>query len=55
VNAWLKSQQGITVIDYDSLLAGVDGHYIPAMTDDGIHPNAAGYAVMTPAAVKALE
>ncbi|HVT99173.1 MAG TPA: GDSL-type esterase/lipase family protein, partial [Acidobacteriaceae bacterium] len=55
LNGWLKAQAGVTVIDYDSLLVGSNGLYNPAMTDDGIHPNAAGYAVMTPAALKALE
>lgn len=55
LNAWLKSQTGVTVIDYHALLAGTSGLYNPAMTVDGIHPNAAGYAVMTPAVVKALE
>lgn len=55
LNAWLKSQPGVTVIDYYPLLAGSNGLYNPAMTADGIHPNAAGYAVMTPAAEAALQ
>jgi len=55
LNAWLKAQPGVTVIDYYSLLVGSNGHYNPAMTGDGIHPNAAGYAAMTPVAEKALE
>jgi lysophospholipase L1-like esterase len=55
LNAWLKSQPGVTVIDYYSLLVGSNGLYNPAMTADGIHPNAAGYAVMTPAAEAALQ
>jgi len=55
LNAWLKSQRGVTVIDYYALLVGSDGHYNPAMTVDGIHPTAAGYALMTPAAEKAFE
>ena len=55
LNAWLKSQQGVTVIDYYSLLVGNNSLYNPAMTDDGIHPNAAGYAMMTPAVLQAME
>jgi lysophospholipase L1-like esterase len=55
LNGWLKAQAGVTVIDYNSLLVDSNGLYKPAMTDDGIHPNAAGFAVMTPAALKALE
>jgi lysophospholipase L1-like esterase len=54
LNAWLKTRPGVTVIDYYSLLVGGNRLYNPAMTTDGIHPNAAGYAVMTPAAEAAL-
>jgi hypothetical protein len=44
------AQQGIQVVDYHSLLAAANGErYIPALTVDGVHPSAAGYAVMTPA------
>jgi hypothetical protein len=32
-----------------SLLAAANGeNYVPALTVDGVHPSAAGYAVMTP-------
>ncbi len=55
LNAWIRSQQGVTVIDYHERLTGPNGLYIPAMTVDGVHPNAAGYAVMTPAAQNAME
>jgi lysophospholipase L1-like esterase len=55
LNAWLTAQPGVTVIDYYSMLVGGDGLYNPAMTTDGIHPDAAGYAVMTPAALQALQ
>ncbi len=55
LNAWLKARQGVTVIDYHALLVGGNGLYNPAMTTDGIHPNAAGYAVMTPMAKMAVE
>jgi len=55
LNAWLKTRCGVTVIDYYSMLVGSNGLYNPAMTNDGVHPNAAGYSVMTPAAETALE
>jgi lysophospholipase L1-like esterase len=48
LNSWIKTQTGAIVIDYYSLLAGSNGLYNPTMTDDGVHPNAAGYDVMTP-------
>jgi lysophospholipase L1-like esterase len=49
LNKWIESQSGVVVIDYHSLLVGSNGFYSPAMSDDGVHPNAAGYHVMTPA------
>ena len=56
---WLPhrgAQQGIQVVDYHSLLAAADGeNYIPALTVDGVHPSAAGYAVMTPRTEQALQ
>ena len=48
-NQWLKTlaQPGVTVIDYFSVLVGSDGlHYKAELTDDGVHPNAAGCAAM---------
>jgi lysophospholipase L1-like esterase len=51
-NAWIEQyalSQGIPVADYHSALLAPDGeHYAPDMTMDGVHPSAAGYAVMTP-------
>jgi|HubBroStandDraft_6_1064221.scaffolds.fasta_scaffold16338_4 lysophospholipase L1-like esterase len=59
LNQWITqfaAQQGIQVVDYHSLLAAANGeNYIPALTVDGVHPSAAGYAVMTPHTEQALQ
>jgi lysophospholipase L1-like esterase len=59
LNQWIiqyAAQQGIQVVDYHSLLAAPNGeNYIPALTVDGVHPSAAGYAVMTPHTEQALQ
>ena len=48
--------QGIQMVDYHSLLVAANGeNYIPALTVDGVHPSAAGYAVMTPYTEQALQ
>ncbi|HTZ59399.1 MAG TPA: GDSL-type esterase/lipase family protein [Acidobacteriaceae bacterium] len=58
LNQWIiqfAEQQGIQVVDYHSLLAAANGeNYVPAYTVDGVHPSAAGYAVMTPHTEQAL-
>lgn len=52
LNAFIKSYgfaQGLIVIDYHTALMAEDGkHYRPELTIDGVHPNQAGYALMTP-------
>jgi lysophospholipase L1-like esterase len=59
LNQWIiqfAAQQGIQVVDYHSLLAAANGeNYVPALTVDGVHPSAAGYAVMTPYTEQALQ
>lgn len=57
LNDWLKSyaaQQNITYLDYYTAMAGPDGGMKPGISIDGVHPNAAGYAIMEPLAEKAL-
>ena len=57
LNDWLKSyaaSQKITYLDYYSAMAGPDGGMKPGISIDGVHPNAAGYAIMEPLAEKAL-
>ena len=59
LNQWITqfaAQQGIQLVDYHSLLVAANGkNYIPALTVDGVHPSAAGYAVMTPYTLLALK
>jgi lysophospholipase L1-like esterase len=57
LNDWLKSyaaQQSITYLDYYTAMAGPDGGMKAGISIDGVHPNAAGYAIMEPLAEKAL-
>jgi formylglycine-generating enzyme required for sulfatase activity len=41
-------------LDYFSAMARPDGTLNPDLTNDGLHPNVAGYAVMAPLAEKAI-
>jgi lysophospholipase L1-like esterase len=57
LNDWLKSyaaQQSLTYLDYYTPMAAPDGGMKPGISIDGVHPNAAGYAIMEPLAEKAL-
>jgi len=50
LNVWIRSyatQQQIPIADYNAALSASDGMIVPADTTDGVHPNAAGYAMMT--------
>ena len=40
------AQHGMGFLDFYSVLTDGKGHYQAVFTDDGLHPNAAGYAVM---------
>lgn len=56
-NAWLKryaAYNGFTYIDYYSAMANDDGGMRSGLTDDGVHPNLAGYAVMAPVLSRSL-
>lgn len=58
LNAWIRDycRAGhCTVLDYASALAGKDGLLRPELSEDGLHPNAAGYALMQPLAQAAIE
>jgi len=49
LNARLKAycdRHGITYVDYCSVLAGPDGRVKDGLTNDTVHPNAAGYELM---------
>ncbi|WP_062788129.1 SGNH/GDSL hydrolase family protein [Novosphingobium capsulatum] len=57
LNAWLKDlarARGLAYADYYSAMATPEGAMKPGLSSDGVHPNAAGYAVMEPIARAAL-
>jgi lysophospholipase L1-like esterase len=57
INAWLKdycAQEKLTYLDYWTAMAGPDGGMKPGISLDGVHPNAAGYAMMGPLAEAAI-
>jgi lysophospholipase L1-like esterase len=45
---------GWIFLDYHAPLAGPDGQMKPGVSDDGVHPNAKGYALLTPLAEQAI-
>jgi lysophospholipase L1-like esterase len=57
LNGWLSgyaAKNGHVYLDYFSATADASGLLRPALNDDGLHPNARGYAVMAPLAEKAV-
>jgi acyl-CoA thioesterase I len=51
LNRWLQeyaNANGYAYLDYATPMSAPDGTLKPELTDDGLHPNAAGYAVMGP-------
>jgi lysophospholipase L1-like esterase/pimeloyl-ACP methyl ester carboxylesterase len=57
LNDWLDAtarEQGLVYVDYGTVLADPDGGLRADLGDDGVHPNAAGYAAMRPLAERAL-
>jgi lysophospholipase L1-like esterase len=53
LNRWLSdyaAKNGHVYLDYFSATADAKGLFRPELTDDGLHPNARGYAVMAPLA-----
>jgi lysophospholipase L1-like esterase len=57
LNRWIAEyarKNGLVVLDYHHALADAAGALKPDLTYDGLHPNAAGYAVMAPLAEKAI-
>lgn len=58
LNAWLKNycaKNGLVYLDYYSALVDDQGKLKRDLSDDGLHPNASGYKVMTPLAEKAID
>ncbi len=58
LNNWLQGYcvtHSVTYLDYYSALAGEDGGMKAGLSFDGVHPNAAGYAIMGPLAQAAID
>ena len=57
LNAWLHdyaTRQSLVYVDYGSVLATSEGGMKREFSEDGVHPNAAGYAAMQPLASAAI-
>jgi lysophospholipase L1-like esterase len=57
LNEWLKSYaaaHGLVYLDYYTATADERGFLKDELSDDGLHPNAKGYIVMTPLAERAI-
>jgi lysophospholipase L1-like esterase len=58
LNEWIKkyaAEHGDGYLNYFSATVDEKGFFNSQLTYDGLHPNAAGYAVMAPLAEKAIE
>lgn len=58
LNDWIRDyakRENLGVVDYYSAMVDEHGALKKGLSDDGLHPNAAGYAVMTPLALKVIE
>jgi lysophospholipase L1-like esterase len=57
LNTWLKNyctKNGFVYLDYFSAVADDKGMLKRDLSDEGLHPNAAGYRIMAPLAEKAI-
>ena len=57
LNAWIKkyaAEKGHTYLDYFSAMVDDQGLLQRDLSEDGLHPNAKGYAVMSPLAEQAI-
>jgi len=58
LNAWIKkyaAEKGHAYLDYFSAMVDGQGLLKKELSEDGLHPNAAGYAVMAPLAERAIQ
>jgi lysophospholipase L1-like esterase len=57
LNAWLKdycAKNGLVYLNYFSAMVDDKGMLKRGLSDEGLHPNAAGYKIMAPLAEKAI-
>ena len=57
LNEWMKryaAENGATYLDYYSAMVDDKGFLKAELSEDGLHPNAKGYAVMSPLAEQAI-
>lgn len=57
LNDWLEryaAENGVVFVDYHAAMTGPSGELRPELSDDGVHPNANGYAAMHPLTIEAL-
>ncbi|MCS7316248.1 MAG: GDSL-type esterase/lipase family protein [Bryobacterales bacterium] len=58
LNEWIQNfcrQRNLVYVDYYSQMVDSAGMLRAELTDDGLHPNAAGYRLMAPVALAAIE
>ena len=58
LNAWMADyarRNGHVFLDYAAAMTDGSGALRAELSDDGLHPNTAGYAVMAPLAEQAIE
>jgi acyl-CoA thioesterase-1 len=58
VNQWLKDycrREGFAFVDYYSAMVDSNGQLPADEADDGLHPNAKGYRIMSPVALQAID
>lgn len=58
LNTWIRSsaaQNHYFLVDYYSVLSDEHGAYKEALTTDGVHPSASGYALMEPLLREAIQ
>lgn len=57
INGWIRdycAREGLVYLDYHAALADAGGGMRPGLSSDGVHPTAAGYALMAPLAEAAI-
>ncbi|NID15298.1 SGNH/GDSL hydrolase family protein [Luteibacter yeojuensis] len=58
LNAWIKAyaaREHLVFVDYYTAMVDERGQLKKELSDDGLHPNAAGYEVMSPLAQSAID